>query len=304
MPAKSAPPIADTPADYDRSAILDPNGPLHPGFMTECVRALMRALPLDASEPEEWANRRIHAAMLALTALHPRDEIEVMLAVQAISAYHAACACWYLGMNRQQPAGDSTRHLAAAASAARTFDTMLKALERRAGRPLAVPPGRPPNREWPREDLSAFAGALAARAAAEAPPAAPPDRAPPHWAPPHWAPPHWAPPDRVLADRALADRVLADRVLADWTPEALAQAAAMQKRERAEEETAGLDIAGTEGILPGGGIVVPEDPTPNQAAYIGRRLGLAYRREYEENLRRGVRVLPRLRQVRPGDFVP
>ena len=59
-----------------------------------------------------------------------------------------------------------------------------------------------------------------------------------------------------------------------WTAAALAIADEISEQDRIEAENQGLDIANTEGILPGGGMIMPEDPTPQQAAYIGRRLGL------------------------------
>src|ERR1700710_2065203 len=84
---------------YDRDAIFQPDGPFHPSFMRESVRAMLRTLPLDPAEPQGWSDRRMHAALLGLSALHPRDEIEVMLGVQAMSAHHAAMAAWRIGMN-------------------------------------------------------------------------------------------------------------------------------------------------------------------------------------------------------------
>ncbi|MDR3533397.1 MAG: hypothetical protein P4L90_22925, partial [Rhodopila sp.] len=207
-------------------------------------------------------------------AIHPRDPIEVMLGVQAISAYQAACACWRLGMNLRRPSGDSTRHISAAATAARTFDSMLRALERRQAKPLAVPAGRPAPRVWPGNKTGAMLDGMADRIRrideAEPPPEQP-------------GPPH---------------------LPVEWSPEALAIAEEMREQERIKEENKGLDIANTEGILPGGGMIMPEDPTPQQAAYIGRRLGLMYKREYEENLRKGIKKIPKIRPIRPGDLIP
>jgi hypothetical protein len=34
--------------------------------------------------------------LTALSALHPRDEIEVLLSVQALCAFHAAAVCWHI----------------------------------------------------------------------------------------------------------------------------------------------------------------------------------------------------------------
>ena len=261
MPSK---PIAEPDPDYDPQAIFRPDGPFHPAFMCEAVRTMMRALPLDPDESPASANRRMYAAMLAVAAMHPRDEIEVMLSVQAVAAYHAAASGWRLGMNHHQPHGDSTRHASTAASAIRTFDTLLKALERRQAKPLAVPAGRPANRHWPDEDPSLVID-------------------------------EWA--RRCEEKPAEADRKVV------WTPQALAVAA--EQREQEDRQAADLDRdEDIEGILPDGGMIMPEHPTPQQETYIARRLGLAYRREYEENKRQGVRDKPKLRVLRPGDVVP
>jgi hypothetical protein len=232
---------------------------------------MLRTLPLDPNEPQGWQDRHMTAALLALTALNPRDEIEVMLGVQAMSAYHAAAACWHLGMNRHRPSADNLRHISAACSASRTFDTMLRALERRHAKPLAVPVGRPAGKVWEEPPASVGMRKWAERCRAD-------EDLPPQAGPPQ--------PDPV------------------WTPEAIAAAEAFMERERIEKENEGLDIANTEGILPGGGMILTEDPTPQQKAYMGRRLGLMYRREYEENLRKGIRKIPKIRPIRPGDLIP
>ena len=141
----SKPPAPDTQAQpradtfYDPEAIFHENGPFDPMFMADATQALMRAHPLEAPEPQASQRRHMSASLTAMAATHPRDPIEVLLAVQALSAYHAACACWRIGMNLRHPRGDSTRHLSAAASAARTFDAMLRAIERRQAKPLSVP---------------------------------------------------------------------------------------------------------------------------------------------------------------------
>jgi hypothetical protein len=276
--ARSAPPLAEQPEPtppYDRDAIFQHNGPFSPSFMAEAIRALMRTLPLDPTEPQGWQDRRMHSALLGLAALHARDEIEVMLGVQAMSAYHAAASCWRIGMNLRRPNGDSTRHISAAASAARTFDSMLRAIERRQAKPLAVPVGRPAVRSW--DDIGEN-------------------------------------PTEVM--RHLADRCLeAGNGVGDgaaeatephivWTDEDITSAHEFLDRERIEKENEGLDIANTEGILPGGGMIVTEDPTPQQAAYLGRRIGLQYRKEFETNRLNGIHRLPKIRPIRPGDLIP
>ena len=61
----------ETTAPYDRNAIFLNNGTFNPSFMREAVRAMMRTLPLDPKEPKGWSDRRMHAALLGLSALHP-----------------------------------------------------------------------------------------------------------------------------------------------------------------------------------------------------------------------------------------
>jgi hypothetical protein len=255
---------------YNRDAIFDADGPINPVFMLEAIRTLLRALPIDENEPKAWRNRRMVAALMSLAALHPRDEIEVMLAVQALCAYHAAASCWHQGMNHSYPRGSGLRQFSAAASAARTFDTLLKALERRQAKPLSVPVGRPAPRAWPDQDVTAEVTRMEVRC-------------------------------RRGEEESVGST--AEPEVA-WTPDALAAADAMLERARAETENAGLDIAHTDGILPGGGMIVPENPTPQQDAYLARRLGLSVTQERVENLRNGIDVLPKIRPLRPGDFVP
>ena len=265
---EATPEPTPTPPPYDRDAIYQPDGPFSPSFMREAIRTLFRTLPLDPAEPKPWSDRRMHAALLALSALHPRDEIEVMLGVQALSAYHAAASCFHAGMNL---GSGSLRHLTAACSAARTFDTMLRALERRQAKPLSVPIGRPDGHTW--EDT-------------------------PH---PATVIDQWEHSVRTADDPPQTDRP--DNPIT-WTPEQRAAVETMREAERIEKENEGLDIANTEGILPGGGMILMENPTPQQAAYMGRRLGLMYKREIEENRRKGITKMPKIRGIRPGDLIP
>jgi hypothetical protein len=272
-PTDAADSAADPALPYDREALFLEDGPLHPGFMREAVRTLMRCMPLDPAEPPAWGNRRMHSAMLCLSALHPRDEIEIMLGVQALAACHAAAACWRIGMNHHRPHGDSTRHITTAATAARTFDTMLRALERRQAKPLSVPVGRPLSRVWAEQDPTLFML-------------------------------DWEDRCRQGEDSVLPERPLPPDASREWSEAALAIAEQMAEQDRLEARDEGLDIANTEGILPGGGMIVPQYPTPQQEAYIARRLGLIYRQEREDNLRRGSQAMPKIRQIRTGDLVP
>ena len=245
---------------YNPDAIFHPNGPLDPHCVVEAVAAIKRALPITPGEPRDAVSRRVHAALRGLSALHARDEIELMLGVQALCAYHAATACWRLGMNLTLPHGDGTRHIATAASAARTFDSMLRALERRQAKPLAVPVGRPDSQDWQATD-PAWQQLCTIEAGDFLRPAA-----------------------RQLDPSKGSDDEILDATYFDTEDD--------------------LDLSTVEGILPGGGIIVPEEPTPAQAAYIERRLRLIYQREREENRRNGIMKPTRFRPLHDGDLVP
>jgi hypothetical protein len=266
-------PTNDTPGpnlQYDPGAIFQDDGPINPGFVHESVRTLMRALPLDdESESRASFYRRMQSALTALSVLRPGDEIEIMLAVQALSAYYAAAACWRIGMNLRRPHGDSTRHITTTA-AARTFDTLLKALERRQVRPLTLAE-RPRPRYWDPSDPAEFVLAIERNCRIDDPD---PD------------------PDSDPDGDPIA-----------WTRDSLAAAEQLAVADRELQEAEGLDLAHTDCILPGGGIIVPEHPIPQQEAYIARRLGLSYKRQYAENLRRGIDQYPPIRPIRPGDFI-
>ena len=260
------------PDTDEQNAIFDKNGPIEPNFMHDAVQTLMRNMPLgDPSEPAARANRRMMSALFALSALHPRSEIEVMLGVQALCAYQAAAACWRIGMNVRRPNGDSTRHFAAAASSARTFDTLLKAIERRQAKPLSVPIGRPQPRIWADIDPTRYMRG-------------------------------WE--DRCAQTYSGEDNDAHPIDPKTWTPEEVAFVTAFKEQDRVDRENRGLDIANTEGILPGGGMIMPEEPTPHQQAYLQRRLTLMYVRERDENLRHGIKTKTEFRPIRPGHLIP
>ncbi len=259
--------IQDRP--YNPDAIFDLNGPLDPAVMEDAVATIMRATQVELSDTPQVASRRMWASMRALAALHPRNEPELMLGVQALSAYHAANAGWRRGASGK-PDDDVRRHVASAASAARAFDSMLRALERRQAKPLSVPIGRPEPREWGPKDTVAVQGEWKRRCG--------------------------------VADTGLFwDSAQPDyRGVKDH--EMITDMAA-RNQHWLENPNEGLDIENTAGILPDGSMVMPLEPTPQQAAYIDRRLALAYIRELEENRRNGVTKKIRFRGVREGEIV-
>ena len=252
-----------TTQPYDREAIFHRNSPIDPRCVAEAITTIKRASPIDPNEPGEAVRNRVHCMLRSLSALHPRDEIELMLGVQTLCAYYAACAAWRLGMNLTLPHGNSSRHIVTAASAARAFDSMLRALERRQAKPLSIPIGRPEPSEWQQTETADEHLQHLLTINADAP-----------------IRPKPAPIDN---DRATDDEILD---AADF-----------------RHDYEGLDLENTEGILPNGGMIVPENPTPQQAAYIERRLVLMYLREREENRSNGITTKTKFRPLRPGDLV-
>jgi hypothetical protein len=253
---------------YDPDAIYDPNGPLDPLVMEEAVGTIMRGIEPDLTEPPDAVSRRMHAALRALAGLHPRNEPELMLGVQARNAYHAANAAWRKGAQHATRPNEQRRHAATAASATRTFDAMLRALERRQAKPLSVPIGRPPAKPWPAQDLKTLQTDMENR----------------------WGLNH----QQDAPDPVNQDAMTDDELITAWSAKA---------RQWRENPNQGLDIANTEGILPDGSMIAPWNPTKQQAAYLDRRLAMTYVREQAENRRNGTNSPMQIRPIRTGDII-
>jgi hypothetical protein len=259
-----------TAPPYDPDAIFHRNGPFDPRCVEQAVCTIIRCTPLDPTEPASYASRRMYCAMRALAALHPRDEIEIMLGVQAVCAYHAAAACWRLNANPRLSDSDKSRHISKVATAVRTFDTTLRAIERRQAKPLSIPVGRPEPQAWELVDTDALAKGVYRRfnlGEDQPGPAPTPEET------------------ETMTD---------DEIVTAWL---------RTHPNPFENEHEGLDLANTEAIRPGGGMIMPEDPTPRQVAYIQRRLMLGYVRERQQNQRNGIDKKIVFRPLRPGDLI-
>lgn len=272
MPRTSTTPPPPPEPPYERDALYRPDGPLNPVFIYDVLRSLMRALPHDPNEADRFRTNRMYSALCALSGMYPRDEIEMMYGAAAIMSFHASTACYRLGMNGAQPNGENTRHITAAGSAVRTFDSLIKGLERRQTRPMTMPRGP---QDWtplaPADNLLS----LERQALGDDPdPTAPPIRTAPGETPQRF--------ERPTPAAAMAAPV--------WT-------AAMVETARAALDRPPPPPA-IEGVQPDGSIIVPENPTPEQEAYIGKRL--------IENSRDDVGSggKPRIPPIRPGDRIP
>src|SRR5690349_5730908 len=79
-------------------------------------------------QSEEDRNRQIVVAVTGMQAFKPADEIEGMLAAQAMAAHHASMECARRAMLPDQPLEAAQGFRKAAANASRTFIELLAAL--------------------------------------------------------------------------------------------------------------------------------------------------------------------------------
>lgn len=83
---------------------------------------------------DEDRARQMFVAVTGLKAFKPADEIEAMLAAQAMSAHHASMECARRAMLPDQPFEAAQGLRKAAANASRTFVELLSALDRKRGK--------------------------------------------------------------------------------------------------------------------------------------------------------------------------
>ena len=85
-------------------------------------------------QSDEDRTRQIFVAVTGLQAFKPADEIEGMLAAQAMAAHHASMECSRRAMLPDQPFEAAQGFRKAAANASRTFIELLSALDRKRGK--------------------------------------------------------------------------------------------------------------------------------------------------------------------------
>jgi len=88
--------------------------------------------PPDQSDEER--SRQMFVAVTSLQAFAAADEIEAMIAAQAMAAHHASMECSRRAMLADQPFEAAQGLRKAAANASRTFVELLSALDRRRGK--------------------------------------------------------------------------------------------------------------------------------------------------------------------------
>jgi hypothetical protein len=256
----------EPPPPYPRDALFTDQGPIHPDPTFDSLRTMFRNLPMEPGERDIYRTRRMNAAMRAAQALEPRDEIELMLAVQAVNAHYHAAARWRASMDPNLSDAESLRQANAAAAATRVFDTMLRAVERRQARPMAEPPRC---RDWYATEVAIDLQAI----------------------------------ERMVRGAEPNDRD-APVEAASWPDEAIRQTQAEIDGIAPDEGNPAAN--GIEGVNPDGSIIVPENATDAQKRYIGRRIAqtLAAQAQAGQHATRLGRQGMTIKPLRPGDWVP
>jgi hypothetical protein len=120
--------------------------PPDPAFLDHLIGTLAGVWPSGGS-----AEDRRNAARAALEALQPRDLVEAMLAARMLAAHHASMDGFRRAMQPDISDAEAVRLRNSAIAAARSFDTALRALEKRQSAGLEPAPGRltrgPPARD-------------------------------------------------------------------------------------------------------------------------------------------------------------
>jgi hypothetical protein len=94
-------------------------------------KAVMQALFVPASLPEERRTELVGAALASVHGFHLRDEVEGMMVAQALALHHAAMECARRAMIAEQPSEAADRLCRKAANMPRAMVDMAEAIERR-----------------------------------------------------------------------------------------------------------------------------------------------------------------------------
>ena len=83
---------------------------------------------------QEWQAQQLAAVAGGLRGIEPKDELEGMLAAQAMAAHHAAMECYRRAMLPEQPFEAWKENLNQANKLSRTYATLVEALNRHRGK--------------------------------------------------------------------------------------------------------------------------------------------------------------------------
>jgi hypothetical protein len=103
-------------------------------FNSTLIDAMVKTGWFPPGLADEDRRRQMFVAVKGLQAFKPADEIEGMIAAQAMAAHHASMECSRRAMIPDQPLEAAQGFRKAAANASRTFVELLSALDRKRGK--------------------------------------------------------------------------------------------------------------------------------------------------------------------------
>jgi hypothetical protein len=103
-------------------------------FNNALIGAMSQTGWFPTGQSEEDRNLQLFVAVTGLRAFKAADEIEGMIAAQAMAAHHASMECSRRAMLHEQPFEAAQGFRKAAANASRTFVELLAALDRKRGK--------------------------------------------------------------------------------------------------------------------------------------------------------------------------
>ena len=103
-------------------------------FNNALIDSMVKTGWFPPGQSDEDRNRQMFVAVTGLRAFKPADEIEGMIAAQAMAAHHASMECSRRAMVPDQPFEAAQGFRKAAANASRTFVELLAALDRKRGK--------------------------------------------------------------------------------------------------------------------------------------------------------------------------
>jgi len=119
----------------DRSLGLKVSGSSSEDFAMVLIRETMEAIRTVSGEADiDRVSGTLNAAMAALAAFKPADEIEGMIAAQAVALHHGAMECLRRAMLGDQHADTASKLRRDGANLARGMTDMLEALDRKRGK--------------------------------------------------------------------------------------------------------------------------------------------------------------------------
>jgi len=133
LPDKAAPTGSTAKSEVDATPLREIGGSEYADFNHVVLRETLATIWFPGTD-NDGDMRRMRAGMAALKAFKPRDEIEGMLAAQAVALHFGAMECFRRAMIPDQPGEFQTKLRKDGANLARGMTDMLEALDRKRGK--------------------------------------------------------------------------------------------------------------------------------------------------------------------------